>query len=102
MANPPLTLDEVLAGYTRNAAYAAFMEDRIGTLEPGKKADVVALHSDLTAIPPAEILNAQIGMTVVGGRVVYEGSASPDRAAELPTRPGGPCACHRLARSVFA
>jgi len=97
-----LTLDEVLAGYTRNAAYAAFMEDRIGTLEPGKIADFVALRSDLTAIPPAEILNTQIGMTVVGGQVVYEGGASPDRTAELPTRPGGACACHRLARSVFA
>jgi predicted amidohydrolase YtcJ len=96
-----LTLDEVLAGYTRNAAYAAFMEDRIGTIEAGKKADLVALRSDLATIPAAEILNAQIGITVVDGRVVHEGDASVDRTAELPSRPDGACACHRLARSIW-
>jgi predicted amidohydrolase YtcJ len=100
--NQRLRMDQVIAGYTRNASYAAFMDDRIGTLEVGKKADLVALSHDLTSIPSSEILNTQIAMTIVDGRVVHEGSATVNRTAELPTRPGDQCACHRLARSVFA
>jgi predicted amidohydrolase YtcJ len=97
-----LTFDEVIAGYTRSAAYAAFMDARIGTLEPEKKADLVALGRDLRAIPAADVLTTPITLTVAGGRVVYEGSEPPNRAAELPlVRPGGQCACRRLARPVL-
>ena len=95
-----LTLSEAIAGYTRNAAFAAFMDDRLGTLDPGKLADLVVLDRDLRAIPPAEILGTNVAMTVAGGRVVHEGGAAPDRVSELPARPGGACACRRLARSL--
>ncbi|HEU5479931.1 MAG TPA: amidohydrolase family protein, partial [Candidatus Tumulicola sp.] len=94
-----LTLSQALAGYTRNAAYAAFMEDRIGTLEAGKLADLVVLDRDLRAIPPAEILNVTIEKTVAGGRVVYEGGAVPDRVSELPVRAAPGCSCRRFAAS---
>ncbi len=94
-----LSLSEAIAGYTRNAAFAAFMDDRLGTLDPGKLADLVVLDRDLRAIPPAEILGTNVAMTVAGGRIVYEGGAAPDRVSELPARPGGACACRRLARS---
>ncbi|MGA8534497.1 MAG: amidohydrolase [Candidatus Tumulicola sp.] len=92
-----LTLDEAIAGYTRNAAYAAFMEDRTGTLEAGKFADAVVLDSDLRVIPPPEVLTTKIGMTLIDGKIVYEGDRIPDRTAELPKRAGGACACRRLA-----
>ena len=96
-----LTLDQVLAGYTRNASFVAFMEDRIGTLEPGKLADMVVLDRDLRNATPQQVLHANIELTVTGGRIVHEGSGVvPNRTAELPTRPGGACACHRLARPL--
>ncbi len=94
-----LTFEEAVAGYTRNAAYAAFMEDRLGTLDAGKLADLVVLSSDLRTIAPADVLTTQIDMTVAGGRVVYEGGPAPDRAAELPRRAGAACACRRFVAS---
>ncbi|MBV8283820.1 MAG: amidohydrolase [Candidatus Eremiobacteraeota bacterium] len=92
-----LTLDEVLAGYTRNAARVAFMENRIGTLEAGKFADLVVLDRDLRRVSPQEVLHANIEMTLVGGRVAYEGKRAPNRVAELPKRPGDACLCRRFA-----
>lgn len=92
-----LTLSEVLAGYTRNAAYVAFMEDRVGTLETGKLADLVVLDRDLRRSTPQQVLHANIEMTVVGGRVAYEGRHVPNRTAEIPKRPGDACACRRFA-----
>jgi predicted amidohydrolase YtcJ len=96
-----LPLHDVLAGYTRNAAHVAFMEDKIGTLEPGKLADLVVLDRDLRYVSPREVLDAKIELTVVGGRVVHEAAGVPDRVSELPKRPGGECACHRLARPIL-
>ncbi len=96
-----LPLDDILAGYTRNAAYAGFMEDRIGTIEAGKLADIVVVDRDLRKVSPQDVLHAHIEHTMVGGKIVYEGNGTPNRTAELPARPGGECACHRLARSPF-
>lgn len=95
-----LHLDELLAGYTRNAAYAGFKEDRIGTLEVGKRADFVAIDRDLRRVSPQDVLHSEIRLTAVGGRVVYEGHQPPNRAAELPSRPADACACHKFARAV--
>lgn len=95
-----LTFDEAVAGYTRNAAYCAFMESRLGTLEEGKLADAVVLGNDLRTIPAREILATPVMLTIAGGRAVYEGRALPNRVAELRPRAGGTCACHRFARAV--
>lgn len=62
-----LSVDEALRGYTIGAAYAAGMEDRLGRLAPGYLADLVVLDRDLYAIPPTEILAAQVVGTMVGG-----------------------------------
>jgi len=69
--NQRLTLDQVLAGYTRNNAYTDFMEDRIGSLEPGKLADVIVLSQDLYKIPPDRIGSTQVLLTMVGGKIVW-------------------------------
>jgi len=69
--NQKITVEEALAAYTRDAAYASFEEDIKGTLEPGKLADFVIIDRDLTAIDPVEIRNAKVVMTFVGGKVVY-------------------------------
>jgi predicted amidohydrolase YtcJ len=71
-----IALDEALAAYTRDAAYAAFAERDLGTLEPGKLADLVVLDRDLAALPPPEIRDARVLLTVIGGRVVYEAAGA--------------------------
>ncbi len=67
-----ITVEEALRAYTTNAAYAEFMEKEKGMLARGMLADLVLIDRDLTTIPPETIRDAKIGMTVVGGRVVYE------------------------------
>jgi predicted amidohydrolase YtcJ len=67
-----ITVEEALRNYTWNAAYASFDESRKGSLAPGKLADVVMLDRDLFTIPPAEIRDARVVLTVVGGRVVFK------------------------------
>lgn len=67
-----ITVEEALRAYTSGSAYASFEENRKGTLERGKLADFVIIDRDLTRIPPEEIRDAHVLMTVVGGKVVYE------------------------------
>jgi len=66
-----LTLDQMLAGYTRNAAYGEFMEQRLGMLQSGKLADVVILSQDLFKIAPEAIANTKVILTMVGGKIVW-------------------------------
>jgi predicted amidohydrolase YtcJ len=71
-----LTIQEALAAYTSDAAYAEFMEKEKGTLYPGMLADFVVLDRDLTKIAPEEILKTKVLRTVVGGKTVYEAPAA--------------------------
>ncbi len=66
-----LTLDQMLAGYTRNAAYAEFMEDRVGSIERGKLADIIVLSQDLYKTPPTSVGKTTVLLTVVGGKIVW-------------------------------
>jgi hypothetical protein len=59
--------------HTRNAAYAAFDEDRKGSLEPGKLADLVVLDADIAAVPVAGLRDLPVALTMVGGETVHEG-----------------------------
>ncbi len=66
-----LTLDQALAGYTRNNAYAEFMESKLGSLEPGKLADVIVISQDLYKIPANTVGKTKVLLTMVGGRIVW-------------------------------
>lgn len=68
-----MTLEEALRAYTIGAAYAAFAEAELGTLEPGKWADLVVLGADPFETDPEALEAIPIWATVVGGQVVYEG-----------------------------
>lgn len=68
-----LTVEEALAAYTRNAAYAGFVETWKGRLMPGFVADLVVLSHDLFEIPPQQIKDVQVLGTMVGGRWVFGG-----------------------------
>jgi predicted amidohydrolase YtcJ len=67
-----ITREEALRAYTKNAAYAAFEENRKGSLAPGKLADIVILSRDILTVPEDEILKTKVVTTIVGGKVVYE------------------------------
>ena len=74
-----VTLAEAIRAYTLDNAYAAYMEDRTGSLTPGKYADLVLLDRDLFALPPDQIKTARVDVTVLAGRVVYERAPGPAR-----------------------
>jgi len=64
-------VEAALAHYTRDAAYAEFAETDKGSITPGRYADFVVLSRDILAIPPAELLDARVLLTVMGGRETY-------------------------------
>jgi predicted amidohydrolase YtcJ len=66
-----MTREEVLKGFTLWAAYAARAEKDVGSLEPGKRADVVVFDRDIMAVAPREILRAKVVLTMVNGAIVY-------------------------------
>ena len=71
-----LTIEESLFAHTIDAAHALFLEDRLGSLEPGKLADVVVLDRDVSAVAPDELASVGVDMTFLGGRPVYRGGAA--------------------------
>lgn len=66
-----LSGEEALEGFTVGNAYASFAEDLRGRLKPGMDADFVALSVDPVDAQPADLLTAQVRLTVVGGDAVY-------------------------------
>lgn len=71
-----MTREQALRSYTLDAAFGAFEENIKGSLEVGKLADFTVFTKDLMTIPEQEILDTQVAMTVVGGRIVFEKSPS--------------------------
>jgi len=67
-----MSREEALRSYTINCAYAAFQEDILGSLTPGKLADITVLSEDIMTIPDDEILNTEVLYTIVGGKVLYQ------------------------------
>ncbi|QSE96088.1 amidohydrolase [Fulvivirga lutea] len=67
-----MTREEALKSYTINAAYGAFQEDALGSIEVGKLADFTVFDKDIMTIPEDEILKTKVIKTIFGGEVVYE------------------------------
>jgi hypothetical protein len=70
-----MSREEALRSYTWNNAYAAFEENRIGSLEPGKQADITVLSRDILTVPEDQILSTEVVYTIVGGRIAYRAGA---------------------------
>jgi predicted amidohydrolase YtcJ len=66
-----ISVEEALRAYTATAAYASFDEQRKGTLAAGRAADLVMLDRNIFEIPPEEIRNVKVLLTLVGGRAVF-------------------------------
>ena len=62
--------------YTWGSAYAEHMENVKGTLAPGRLADLVVIDRDLFTIDTADILEANVDYTIVGGRIVWDRAAN--------------------------
>ena len=66
-----LTRAEALQSYTLNNAYASFQEKELGSITPGKLADITVLSKDIMTIPEREIPTARVVYTIVGGKIKY-------------------------------
>jgi hypothetical protein len=67
-----LDVDTLIRGYTIDAAYQLHMEDEIGSLEVGKKADLVVLDRNLFETSTYEIHKTEVDMTLMDGNIVYQ------------------------------
>ena len=68
-----LTVEQAVRAYTLGSAYARFSDDKLGTLEVGKEADLAVLSQDIFSVNPEEISKTKVMTTIVAGKIVYEG-----------------------------
>ncbi|MGB6896845.1 MAG: amidohydrolase, partial [Dehalococcoidia bacterium] len=64
-----LTIEEAMYAHTMGGAYADFAEDKKGSLEPGKFADLVVWSDDFYTVDPVDIINVNAEMTMIDGQV---------------------------------
>lgn len=76
-----MTVEEAVLACTVDAAASIRMEDRIGSLETGKLADLVVVDGDLFGAPPERIAELPIWLTMIDGRVAF--------GPPGPSEPGG-------------
>jgi hypothetical protein len=67
-----LSAADAFAAYTLGAAYAAYMEDRLGKLAPNHLADLIVLETDIFSCNPNELLALESSATMIAGEWVYE------------------------------
>lgn len=67
-----ITVEQAVNAYTQGSAYARFSDDKLGTLDVGKLADLVVLSQDIFSVSPVEIAKTKVLMTMAGGKVVFE------------------------------
>jgi predicted amidohydrolase YtcJ len=68
-----VSLETMIDAYTINAAWLMHQEDSTGSIEIGKRADLVVLDRNLFEIPASEINQAQVLLTLLDGEVVFAG-----------------------------
>jgi hypothetical protein len=68
-------LEDMITSFTTNGAYANFLENETGSIEVGKQADLIVLDQNLFEIPPTEIADSKVLLTLVDGESVYRDPA---------------------------
>jgi predicted amidohydrolase YtcJ len=71
----PIGREDALIAHTRRNAFLILQESNLGSIQPGKLADLVALDRDYLTVPADEIKDIRSVMTMTGGRIVYEADA---------------------------
>ena len=66
-----MALDDMLAGYTVNAARQLRLEREVGVIAPGRQADLIVLNRNLFETPPHKIHAIGIDLTMLAGRIVF-------------------------------
>ncbi len=66
-----LTLDQALRAQTIAAARVLHEEDRIGSLQVGKRADLVVIDRDLHSVAPGEVSRSRVQLTMMNGTVTF-------------------------------
>lgn len=69
--NEAVDLVSALRMYTTHGAEVSFSEGSLGSITPGKSADMILLDKDPLRIPPDELRNLKVDMTIMGGKVVW-------------------------------
>jgi predicted amidohydrolase YtcJ len=70
-----ISVAQAVHAYTVASAYAQFDEKIKGSLEPGKRADLVVLSRDIFHIDPVQIEDTHVDLTIFDGRIIYDASA---------------------------
>ncbi|WP_405232354.1 amidohydrolase [Lentisalinibacter salinarum] len=80
-AEEAVDLATMLDAYTRNAARLLGHDDITGSIETGKRADIVVLDRDIFAIPASELSEVRVDMTLLDGGIIYERNSEPEASA---------------------
>ena len=67
-----ISREDALIAHTRQNAFLVFQENNLGSIQPGKFADLVVLDRDYLTIPVDEIKDIQPVMTMIGGRIAFD------------------------------
>ncbi|WP_183564234.1 amidohydrolase [Mucilaginibacter sp. SP1R1] len=71
-ANQCIDAEDAIKAYTYGSAYATFEENKKGTIQPGRFADLIVLDADPTQIDPDKIRDIKVNTTILGGKIVYQ------------------------------
>ena len=82
----PSRREDALIAHTRSNAFFLFQEDNLGSIQPGKLADLVVLDRDYLTVPVDQIKDIKPVMTIVGGRVVYDASEPSSKTTTTARR----------------
>ena len=72
-----ITVAEAVKAYTVGSAYASVAEERKGSIEPGKLADLVVLTDDIFVIDPVKIADTKVYMTIFDGKIIENATPNP-------------------------
>jgi predicted amidohydrolase YtcJ len=68
-ADERITLEDAIRASTIEPAYQLRLDDKVGTIEVGKRADLIVLDKNLFDLPPSQISSAQVVLTLMDGKV---------------------------------
>ena len=67
-----MTVSQILKAWTKEGQYANFKEKVLGTLEPGKLADIAVIDRNLFEVETEKLKEAEISMTICDGNIVFQ------------------------------
>jgi predicted amidohydrolase YtcJ len=81
-ASQDMPREAMFYAYTRNSARAMKMLDTIGSVSPGKRADLILIDRDILTVSPEEMRDAKVLWTMVGGKVVWTAPAPDEKKTQ--------------------